>query len=93
MNGGPSQLDTWDYKPNLLKEYQKDLPKDFLGDRITTMTSGQSKFPVAPSRVKFSQPGESGRCVSDLLPYTATFVDEPAVVKTVNTNHIGRAHV
>ena len=49
MNGGPSQLDTWDYKPNLVDQFEKDLPKDFLGDRITTMTSGQAKFPHRPS--------------------------------------------
>ena len=88
MNGGPSQLDTWDYKPNLLKEYQKNLPKEFLGDRITTMTSGQAKFPVAPSRFKFSQHGECGRWVSELLPHTAKIVDDIAVVKTVHTNAI-----
>lgn len=88
MNGGPSQLDTWDYKPNLLKEYQKSLPKEFLGDRITTMTSGQAKFPVAPSRFKFSQHGECGRWVSELLPHTAKIVDDIAVVKTVHTNAI-----
>ena len=88
MNGGPSQLDTWDYKPNLLKEYQKSLPKEFLGDRITTMTSGQAKFPVAPSRFKFTQHGECGRWVSELLPHTAKMVDDIAVVKTVHTNAI-----
>ena len=88
MNGGPSQLDTWDYKPNLLKEYQKSLPKEFLGDRITTMTSGQAKFPVAPSRFKFTQHGECGRWVSELLPHTAKMVDDLAVVKTVHTNAI-----
>ncbi|MDA7882007.1 DUF1501 domain-containing protein, partial [Akkermansiaceae bacterium] len=88
MNGGPSQLDTWDYKPNLLKEYNKDLPKEFLGDRITTMTSGQGRFPVAPSRFKFSQHGECGRWVSELLPHTAKIVDDIAVVKTVHTNAI-----
>ena len=88
MNGGPSQLDTWDYKPNLIKEFRKDLPKDFLGNRITTMTSGQGKFPVAPSRFKFSQHGECGRWVSELLPHTAKIVDDLAVIKTVNTNAI-----
>ena len=88
MNGGPSQLDTWDYKPNLLAEYNKDLPKEFLGDRITTMTSGQGRFPVAPSRFEFAQHGECGRWVSELLPHTAKIVDDIAVVKTVHTNAI-----
>ena len=88
MNGGPSQLDTWDYKPNLHEQFEKDLPKEFLGDRITTMTSRQSKFPVAPSKYEFKQHGQCGRRVSELLPYTANIVDDIAVVNTVYTNSI-----
>ncbi|MDG2125296.1 MAG: DUF1501 domain-containing protein [Verrucomicrobiales bacterium] len=88
MNGGPSQLDTWDYKPNLHEQFGKDLPKEFLGQRITTMTSGQGKFPVAPSKFEFTQHGECGRWVSELLPHTAKVVDDIAVVKTVHTNAI-----
>ncbi|MGI9244311.1 MAG: DUF1501 domain-containing protein, partial [Verrucomicrobiales bacterium] len=88
MNGGPSQLDTWDYKPELRDQFDKDLPKEFLGDRITTMTSGQGRFPVAPSKFEFTQHGECGRWVSSLLPHTAKIVDDIAVVKTVHTNAI-----
>ncbi len=88
MNGGPSQLDTWDYKPGLVDQFDKELPKEFLGDRITTMTSGQGRFPVAPSKFKFSQHGECGRWVSELLPHTAGIVDDIAVVKAVHTNAI-----
>ncbi len=88
MNGGPSQLDTWDYKPDLHKQFDKALPKDFLGDRITTMTSGQGTFPVAPSKYTFTQHGQSGRRVSELLPHTAKIVDDIAVVKSVYTNAI-----
>lgn len=88
MNGGPSQLDTWDHKPKLGEQFGKELPKDFLGDRITTMTSGQGKFPVAPTKFTFTQHGECGRWVSSLLPHTAKIVDDIAVVKTVHTNAI-----
>jgi uncharacterized protein (DUF1501 family) len=88
MNGGPSQLDTWDYKPNLKDQFNKDLPKDFLGDRITTMTSGQGRFPVAPSKFAFAQHGQCGRWVSELLPHTAKIVDDIALVKTVHTKAI-----
>ena len=88
MNGGPSQLDTWDYKPDLIDQFDKDLPKDFLGGRITTMTSGQGRFPVAPTKFKFTQHGTCGRWVSELLPYTAKIVDDIAVVKTVYTKAI-----
>jgi hypothetical protein len=88
MNGGPSQLDTWDHKPNLHKQFDKDLPKEFLGNRITTMTSGQGRFPVAPSKFKFTQHGECGRWVSELLPHTAGLVDDIAVIKAVHSNAI-----
>lgn len=88
MNGGPSQLDMWDYKPNLKDQFGKDLPKSFLGERITTMTSGQATFPVAPSKYAFAQHGQCGRWVSELLPHTAKIVDDIALIKTVHTNAI-----
>jgi len=89
MNGAPSQLDLWDYKPKLQDQFDKDLPDSIrMGQRITTMTSGQSRLPVAPSRFKFSQHGKSGMWVSELLPHTAGIVDNLALIKTVHTNAI-----
>jgi len=89
MNGGPSQIDLWDYKPMLAEQYDKDLPDSIRkGQRITTMTSGQARLPVAPSKFKFQQHGQSGRWVSELLPHTAGVVDELAVIKSVHTNAI-----
>ncbi len=89
MNGGPSQLDTWDYKPNLKAQFDKDLPESIRnGQRITTMTSGQARLPVAPSMFNFAQHGQSGRWVSELLPHTAKIVDELAVIKSVHTSAI-----
>jgi hypothetical protein len=89
MNGGPSQIDTWDYKPVLDEQFDKDLPDSIrMGQRITTMTSGQKRLPVAPSKFKFAQHGQCGRWVSELLPYTAECVDDIALVRTVHTNAI-----
>ncbi len=89
MNGGPSQLDTFDYKPGLQKQFDVDLPESVRqGQRITTMTSGQARFPVAPSLFKFAQHGQSGAWVSELLPWTAKLVDDIAIVRSVNTNAI-----
>ncbi len=89
MNGAPSQLDMWDYKPNLHEQFDKDLPASIrMGQRITTMTSGQARFPVAPSMFKFTQAGKCGRWISELLPHTAGVVDDIALVKTVHTNAI-----
>ena len=89
MNGGPAQMDLWDYKPNLSEFYDKDLPESVRkGQRITTMTSGQTRLPVAPSLFKFHQHGQCGTWVSELLPHTAKCVDDIAVVKSVHTNAI-----
>ncbi len=89
MSGAPSQLDLFDYKPQMDALFDKDLPDSVrMGQRITTMTSGQARFPVAPSIFKFKQHGQSGTWVSELLPYTAGVVDEMAVIKTVNTSAI-----
>lgn len=89
MNGGPSQIDTWDYKPKLDDYFDQDLPDSIRqGQRITTMTSGQKRFPVASSKFKFAQHGECGRWVSELLPHTAKCVDDIALIKSVHTNAI-----
>jgi hypothetical protein len=89
MNGGPAQMDLWDYKPGLAQHFDKDLPESVRrGQRITTMTSGQGRLPVAPSKFKFTRHGQCGTWVSELLPHTAKHVDEMAVVKSVWTNAI-----
>ena len=89
MSGAPSQLDMWDYKPKMNDWYDKDLPDSVRnGQRITTMTSGQKRFPIAPSTFKFSQHGQEGVWISELLPHTAKVVDDLAVIKTVNTEAI-----
>jgi hypothetical protein len=90
MNGGPSQIDLWDYKPRLREFFDKDLPPTVQGgQRLSTMTSGQTRFPVAPSKYKFEQKGQSGRWVNtDLLPYTSQIVDDIALMKGVHTNAI-----
>ncbi len=91
MSGGPSQLDLWDYKPKLNDLYNTDLPDHIRrGQRVTTMTSGQARFPVAPSRFKFKQydNGGDGIWVSELLPHTAEIVKELCIVKSMWTEAI-----
>ncbi|MCP5534931.1 MAG: DUF1501 domain-containing protein [Akkermansiaceae bacterium] len=90
MIGAPSQLDTFDYKPGLEKRFKEDL-SGFLkksGVRLTTMTSGQKGFPVAPSRFKFKQHGQSGAWISELLPYTARMADDICIIKSMHTDAI-----
>jgi hypothetical protein len=89
MNGAPSQLDLFDYKPQLAEQFDKDLPDSIRkGQRITTMTSGQARLPVAPSLFKFSQHGQCGMWISELLTRTAAHADRLALIKSVNTTAI-----
>jgi hypothetical protein len=88
--GAPSQFETFDYKPELLKRYKEDL-KDYLakqGERLTGMTSGQAAFPLAPSRFKFSQHGQSGTWISELLPWHGKMADDICVIKSMHTDAI-----
>ena len=89
MNGGPSQLDLFDYKPKMAELFDKDLPDSIRkGQRLTTMTSGQARFPIAPSKYKFIRAGKCGTWITELLPHTAKVVDEMCVIKSLNTEAI-----
>jgi len=89
QSGAPSQLDLFDYKPKMREFFDAELPDSVrMGQRITTMTSGQERFPVAPSIFKFSRHGTSGAWVSELMPYTAQVVDDLTFIKTVHTEAI-----
>jgi hypothetical protein len=89
MSGAPSQMDMWDHKPKMADWYDKDLPDSIRqGQRLTTMTSGQSRFPIAPSIYKFSAHGSSGTMVSELLPHMAKKIDQIALVRSMYTEAI-----
>jgi len=89
MLGAPPQMETLDYKPAMQQWFDKDLPDSIRqGQRLTTMTSAQSRFPVAPSIFKFAQYGQGGTWVSELLPYTAKMADDIAVIRSMNTDAI-----
>src|SRR5262245_8735281 len=89
QSGGPAQMDLFDYKQKLVQLRGTELPDSVrMGQRITGMTSGQGTLPVAPSMFKFSQHGQSGTWISELLPHTAKIVDDIAIVKTVQTGAI-----
>ncbi len=89
MVGGPSQLDLFDYKPVMNEWYDKDLPDTVrMGQRLTTMTSGQQRFPIAPSMYKFQQHGQSGMWVSELMPNVAKMVDDLCFIRSMHTEAI-----
>jgi hypothetical protein len=89
MADAPSQLDLYDYKPKLVDYFDKDLPESIRnGQRITTMTSGQTRFPCAPSVFKFAQHGKHGAWISELLPNIASIADDICIVKSMHTEAI-----
>ncbi len=89
MVGGPPQMDIYDYKPKMREYYDKDLPDSIRnGQRLTTMTSGQARFPIAPSKFKFTQHGKCGMWVTELLPWTAKVVDDMCFIRSMHTEAI-----
>ena len=89
QSGAPSQMDLFDWKPELAKRRGEDLPDSIRkGQRLTTMTSGQAKFPVAPTIFKFEQRGQSGQWMSDLMPKLATVADDLCVIRSMHTEAI-----
>ena len=91
MEGAPSQLDLFDYKPKLRQRFNQDLPDSIRqGQRLTGMTSGQTRFPIAPSIFKFSRYSNrhNGVWLSDLIPHTARIANDLCFIHTMRTEAI-----
>ncbi len=89
QNGAPSQLESFDYKPTLVRMMGEELPASIrMGQRLTGMTSGQEKFPLVGSRFAFRQHGQSGAWISEIFPHIGSIADEICIVKTMHTEAI-----
>jgi len=89
QSGAPSQLDLFDYKPLLNKLNGDDLPESIRGgQRLTGMSAGQTKFPLAGSLFNFKQHGQSGAWMSELMPHTSRIVDDLCFIKSMYTEAI-----
>src|SRR5207247_936167 len=86
QSGGPSQLETFDYKPALVKLQGTQIPDSVRQGQRVAQTMGQSSLLVARSQFEFSRHGQSGTWVSELLPHTAKIIDDLTVIKTMNTD-------
>jgi len=87
--GGPSQIDLFDPKPELVKYRAQNLPESVrMGQRLTGMTAYQSNWPVAPSIFRFDRYGQSGASLSELLPHTAKVADHLTFIKSMHTEQI-----
>jgi hypothetical protein len=89
QHGAPSQLDLFDFKPNLAKLRGTELPDSVRkGQRLTGMTSYQTTFPTAPSIFHFDRSGQSGAELSELLPYTQKIADDICIIRSLQTDAI-----
>lgn len=89
MSGAPSQLDLFDYKPELIQRHGEQLPESIRkGQRLTGMTGNQSSIPLVGTPFKFSQHGQAGAWFCEHLPHTAAIADDLCVVRSMYTEAI-----
>ncbi len=89
MSGGPSQMDLFDYKPQLTKHNGRELPASVrMGQRLTGMSGNQASLPIAGTKFKFQQHGDSGAWVSELMPHVAGIADDLCFIKSLHTEAI-----
>lgn len=92
MNGGPTHVDLFDYKPKLAEMHGKAVPQSFLGGkRFSTMTgNANGKLMLAPVE-PFQRHGESGAWASRLMPFTASISDDLCYIKSMYTEPVNHA--
>jgi hypothetical protein len=92
QNGGPTHVELFDYKPELIRLNGTPAPdKAVAGKRFSTMTgSGQGKLLLGPIE-PFHRHGQSGAWVSELMPYTAKVVDDLCFIKSMHTDSVNHA--
>ncbi|MBL9076421.1 MAG: DUF1501 domain-containing protein [Planctomycetes bacterium] len=91
MEGAPSQLDLFDHKPDLRARFDQDLPESVRqGQRLTGMTSNQTRFPIAPSRFEFTRHDNrhDGVWISELMPHLGKVAHELCFVHSMHTEAI-----
>lgn len=92
MNGAPTHVDLFDYKPEIYKQHGNPVPEDFFqGKRFSTMTGNPSGKVMLRPVEPFRQHGQSGAWVSSLMPYTAGIADDLCFVKSMYTEQVNHA--
>jgi hypothetical protein len=92
MNGAPTHVDLFDYKPQLKKLHGKPVPKQFVeGKRFSTMTGNPQGKLVLAAVEPFARHGKSGAWVSKFLPHTANVVDELCFIKSMHTEAVNHS--
>ena len=87
MAGGPSHLETFDYKPKLDELHGKPMPESFTKGQPIAQLQGQ-KLKVQGHMTKFRRHGKSGQLISDFLPWTAKMADDICILRSMLTEQI-----
>lgn len=91
QSGGPSQLELFDEKPDLMRWAGVELPDSVRqGQRVTTMTANQKQL-IMPPRVKFERCGQSGATIGEWLPHLREVADDLCFIKSMHTDQINHA--
>ncbi|MEI9890266.1 MAG: DUF1501 domain-containing protein [Caulobacteraceae bacterium] len=89
MKGAVSQVDTFDYKPTVIKMHGTEIPPSVKGKgKISSMSNAQSSFPVMGPIAPFKQYGQSGRWVSDLMPHIGAISDDLTFIHSIWTPQV-----
>ncbi|HEY4029840.1 MAG TPA: DUF1501 domain-containing protein, partial [Caulobacteraceae bacterium] len=89
MKGAVSQVDTFDYKPEVIKRHGQEIPPSVKGTaKVSAMTNAQSSFPLMGPLAPYKQYGQSGRWVSDLMPHTGAISDDLTFIHSIWTPQV-----
>jgi hypothetical protein len=92
MSGGPSHIDLFDHKPEILSRRGQPLPDSVRqGQRLTTMTNTQKDLLVLPPLKPFKAWGKSKMMLSEMIPHTGSIADDICLIKSMNTEAINHA--
>lgn len=92
QGGAPSQVDLFDHKPGLEKMRLQELPESVRkSSRLSTMTSGQSQYPILPAIKPFKKYGQSGMDLSSLIPHIGGIADDICLVRSMHTDAVNHA--
>ena len=89
MAGAPSQLELFDYKPELTKLDGKDCPKDFLENQRFAFIQGVPK--MLGSQHPFHLAGDHKQWISDRLPFTEKVIDDLCIIRSMYTDQFNHA--
>jgi len=92
QGGGPSHVDLFDPKPVLIQRGGEEIPDSVRGStRLSTMSSGQTRWPIVPPLRPFRRCGQAGVEISEFLPAIGGLADDFCLVRSLHTESVNHA--